>query len=412
MVTVNTLDRLEVPLAKYACRSGQSKGRKHEDDGDYRLPFQVDRDRILNAKPFRRLAHKTQAFALDESDHVRTRLTHSLEVCQIARNIGRLLDLNEDLIGAIALGHDLGHAPFGHAGEKALDECLEECASECQYGLADSCPGFAHNVQGVRNVEFLEVLPGYPRDKGWGLNLTFEVREGILKHTDILNPHRPPSAYARGHVHGRAYQSFRHESFGTLEAQVVRISDKIAYTVADLDDAFRVAALQEMRDAGVVNSRMIDRWMESCGADATKGPNAIIGPLVLDVFETTRRNVSADKIHSADRARDVEVSTVNMSDGMTDRFRSLRDWLQANVYRGSKATVSGSLGQRVVRKLFKELLEHPEILPLKTLSLYRAAEKAESSVDGVPTCPVRIIADHIAGMTDRYALDLYDQLRL
>lgn len=317
----------EVALAPWAARSTTSRGRERPEPAcGLRTEFQRDRDRILHSKAFRRLKHKTQVFIAPEGDHYRTRLTHTLEVAGVARAVARGLRLNEDLTEAIALGHDLGHTPFGHAGEDALDAILK--------GLGR--PGFRHNEQSARVVEVLE-------NDGLGLNLTWEVRDGIRNHTGPVLP-------------------------ATLEGQVVRICDRIAYVNHDLDDALR---------AGLITS-----------ADIPKDPEAILGRtgseridrLVHDLVDTSF-------------GRPIVEQSPEVSEALND----LRTFLFQTVYARSVEVSGARRIKAVLEGLFNYFMEHPEELP------HDNAERMQED-------PVLRIADYIAGMTDRYAMRLYFDL--
>jgi dGTPase len=320
-------------LAPRALKAAESRGRVTPLELDpYRTEFQRDRDRILHCKAFRRLSHKTQVFLAPEGDHYRTRLTHTLEVSQISRSIARALLLNEDLTEAIALGHDLGHTPFGHTGESALDEALD--------GLGSAWPGapthYKHNLQSLRIVEKLEY-------DGKGLNLTWEVRDGIWGHT---GDHMPAS----------------------LEGQIVRIADRIAYVNHDIDDALRARVLTEAE--------------LPAAALEVLGPHhgARITTMVTDLIETSR---------SGDRIR--------MSPRVWDAMMALREYLFANVYFSERAKAEEPKAHRVVVMLFDHYLGHPEELPDE----FRPAPGEE---------PVQRVIDYVAGMTDRFAIREFERL--
>jgi len=317
-----------------ACLSSQSKGRlKPEKEGEIRTCFQRDRDRIIHSKAFRRLKHKTQVFLAPKGDHYRTRLTHTLEVSQIARTIARALRLNEDLTEAIALGHDLGHTPFGHAGEDVLREIYPG--------------GFDHYKQSLRVVDVLE-------RNGQGLNLTFEVRDGILKHSkgrgEIFSPH------AKGE---------------TLEGYVVRVSDIIAYVNHDLDDAIR---------AGVLKKSNIPSAILKSGETHAKR----IDTMVKDVIYTS---LSAG-LHE-----------IKMSDEIKKITYSMRDFLYENIYESEITKKEFKKAKKILLDLYDYYMEHPEEvfkeIPKETIG---SKEK--------------IVCDFIAGMTDRFALMTYERLFL
>lgn len=313
-------------LSPYAVKSKESKGRQFDEPKcDIRTDFQRDRDRILHCKTFRRLKHKTQVFISPEGDHYRTRLTHTLEVAQIARTIARALSLNEDLTEAIALGHDLGHTPFGHSGEQILNEV---------------CPlGFSHSEQSLRVVEFLE-------RNGRGLNLTWEVRDGIINHQTKGRP-------------------------STLEGKVVQISDKIAYINHDIDDAIRGKIIREN--------------------DLPKDCVEILGNSFSERINTMIRNVIDNSIYQPD---------IKMSDEVGTMMKKLRSFMFENVYIGSQAKNQEKKAQYIVKQLYYYFIEHPESIPGEFYLHYQSGEETKE----------RIVCDYIAGMTDRYAINKYCEI--
>lgn len=317
-----------------ACLSSQSKGRlKPEKEGDIRTCFQRDRDRIIHSKAFRRLKHKTQVFLAPKGDHYRTRLTHTLEVSQIARTIARALRLNEDLTEAIALGHDLGHTPFGHAGEDVLREIYPG--------------GFEHYEQSLRVVDVLE-------RNGQGLNLTHEVRDGILKHSK-----------GKGKIFSKQGEIM------TLEGGVVRISDIIAYVNHDLDDAMR---------AGVLKKSDIPQEFFKIGESHSKRINT----LVRDVIYTSQAN---------------GLKEIQMSDDIKKITYALRDFLYENIYESEVTKREFKKAKKILFDLYDYYLKHTDEvfkeIPKETI------DKKE-----------RIVCDFIAGMTDRFALMMYEKLFL
>lgn len=323
-------------LCKYACHCQRSKGRSVEEEPcPVRTAFQVDRDRILHSKAFRRLKYKTQVFLSPEGDHYRTRLTHTLEVSQVARTMARALRLNEDLTEAIALGHDLGHTPFGHAGERVLAELLSE--------------GFHHVKQSLRVVDFLE-------KDGAGLNLSWEVRDGIRMHSKGC-----------GALMGQASKDLP----ATLEGQLVRLADVIAYVNHDLDDAIR---------GGLVGNDDVPLALRNAlGSKCSQRLNT----MVIDLIETTMA---------------VDYTTVQLSSAVAAQLSELRDWLYANVYRASVVEDDFRKASRVLRELFTYFMARPqEIIAFD--GRYDEDEAAEI-----------IVADFLAGMTDRYAMNLYQRL--
>lgn len=324
----------ELALTPRAIRSAGAARVRPEEPSESRTEFQRDRDRIIHTKSFRRLMHKTQVFIAPQGDHYRTRLTHTLEVTQIARTIGRALALNEDLIEAIGMGHDLGHTPFGHAGERALAEML---------------PGFRHNEQSLRVVETLE-------NDGKGLNLTEQVRSGILRHSkgrsSIMQSHsRDPES---------------------LEAEVLKLSDGIAYMNHDLDDAIR---------AGIVTEADIPRDVQE---GLGRRHSERINTLVSDVIQQS--NVTDPDGHIA------------MSDDVRQVADVLRDFLYDKVYDPINQLPATRQKQDIVRAHFEYFVQHPDEMP----ELYAVARNNESIE--------RRVADYVASMTDRFAIDLFKSL--
>ncbi|MEB3330613.1 MAG: deoxyguanosinetriphosphate triphosphohydrolase [Candidatus Sericytochromatia bacterium] len=309
------------PAAALAART---RGRERAEAAcTLRTAFQLDRDRILHAKAFRRLKHKTQVFIAPEGDHYRTRLTHTLEVAQISRTVARALGLNEDLTEAIGLGHDLGHAPFGHAGERVLDELHRP-------------DGFRHNEQSVRVVEHLEPM-----------NLTWEVRDGILHHT---GPDRP----------------------ATLEGQIVKICDRVAYLNHDLDDAIR---------AGILREEELPPW-------------------VAPTFGATRGSRITTMVNDMVASSDLEAGDIRLSDALLDPFLELRAFMFKRVYTGSRAKQEESKAMGVVQRLYERFVGEPEVL---ACSLGRPVTTDAARQEAV---------DFIAGMTDRFALAVFARLYL
>lgn len=316
----------ELTLSQYAAHSKDSMGRERfEDQCDMRTVYQRDRDRIIHCKAFRRLKHKTQVFLAPAGDHYRTRLTHTLEVSQIARSIARALSLNEDLAEAIALGHDLGHTPFGHAGERALNEV-------CSLG-------FAHYKQSVRVVEILE-------KDGQGLNLTKEVRDGILNHRTSGNP-------------------------CTLEGKVVRLSDKIAYINHDIDDAIR---------GGILAEEDIPTEFTSVLGTTTK---TRLDGLIRDIVE-----------HSVDK------DDIFMSPDVEKAMKGLRAYMFESVYKNPVAKGQESKAESMVKSLYDYYLNHRDMLPQEFT--YLIEELGEE--------PERVVCDYISGMSDQYSVMKYKEI--
>ncbi len=347
-------------LAPYAVRSAESRGRKYaEKEDDFRTPFQRDRDRIVHSKAFRRLEYKTQVFVYDEGDHYRTRLTHTLETSQIARSICRSLALNEDLAEAIALGHDLGHGPFGHAGELGLRELMKA------HG------GFEHNEHTVRVVEKLEDrYRDFP-----GLNLTFETLAGFHKHGG--------------------------DRFRTIEADVVDLADEISYMTHDLDDGLRseLVGEEQLRSISLWRSacRAVERRYREITFDQKRrlAVRGIIDRLVKDVIAQTHRLIERSKVRSVDDVQKHRGSIVAFSREVGKQAEQLKRFLYDNLYCHYRVVRMTDKGQRFIKALFEIYTAKPGQLPPEVLG--------RGKKEGMP----RAICDYLAGMTDRFAIDEY-----
>ena len=359
------------PLAPYAAHSDQSRGRLHsEPAATPRSEFQRDRDRIVHSAAFRRLEYKTQVFVNHEGDLFRTRLTHSLEVAQIARTIARLLSLNEDLVEAVALAHDLGHTPFGHAGQDALNACMRE------HG------GFEHNLQSLRVVDLLEER--YAEFDG--LNLTFEAREGILKHCSVAN------AAEVGAVGGRVVGDAPHG----LEAQIANLGDEIADNNHDVDDGIRsgLITLEQLSEVQIFARHLNEvraRYPVLNGRrEVTETVRRIINTLVLDLVNTTRTNIELSGVQTLAEVR-AAPPLAAFSPALLDEHRELKRFLLHHLYRHYKVARMSSKAGRIVTDLYTAFIGDARLLPPE----YQARESLEGA---------RAVADYIAGMTDRYAM--------
>ncbi|UCE32154.1 MAG: deoxyguanosinetriphosphate triphosphohydrolase [Burkholderiales bacterium] len=360
-----------MPLAPYAADPVRSRGRRvHEPPTQGRTEFQRDRDRIVHSGAFRRLEYKTQVFVNHEGDMFRTRLTHSIEVAQIARSIARQLGLNEDLVEAVSLAHDLGHTPFGHAGQDALNECMRPWG------------GFEHNVQSLRVVDRLEQRYGAFD----GLNLSFETREGILKHCSVENARR------LGDV-GERFLMGRRPS---LEAQIANLADEIAYNNHDVDDGLRsgLLSLRQLDEVELFERHAAEVRHEFPGIAARRmiheTVRRMINELVLDLVAETRRRVREAAPDSVDAVRSAPALAA-FSAPMRERSNQLKHFLTGNLYRHYRVTRMTAKARRVVCELFEAFAAEPRLLPPD----HQAAD---------PEQRPRVIADYIAGMTDRYAI--------
>ena len=369
-------------MAPYAMRSADSLGRKyHEKEHPYRTAFQRDRDRIIHSTAFRRMEYKTQVFVNHEGDHYRTRLTHTIEVTQIARTIGRALRLNEDLIETVALAHDLGHTPFGHAGEEALNNLMKN------YG------GFEHNSQGLKVVEFLERR--YPQFTG--LNLSYEVRESLIKHSTAYDNAEIPEAY-------------HPEWQGLLEAQVVAMADMIAYDNHDLDDGIRAGLIKEepLKNCSLWQKASSGHKKKLSPAEQEMflRPQSIISLInieVSDLVENTLKLLKKYNIKSVVDVRKHDETIVRFSDKMAKESKELESFLYENLYKHYRVERMTQKAKRFIGDLFNAYLTDPKQLPPRYQKLAKENGDNENSLR-------RSICDYIAGMTDRYAQEEYKKL--
>ena len=363
-------------LASYAVRVEDSGGRRHpEPTHPYRNDFQRDRDRVIHSRAFRRLENKTQVFTRRYSDHFRTRLTHTMEVAQISRTIAAALDLNIDLVEALALVHDIGHPPFGHAGERALDACMR------RHGEF-----FDHNLQALRIVEDFELRYAEFR----GLNLTFEVREGIIKHSHDYSAAEHPEL-AEYLLHLRP----------PLEAQLIDLTDEIAYTTADLDDGYE-AKLLKLDDVRK-NVRVFERYFVEMGAKYPTAPDKLkfnealkrmLNRFVTDLIENTRSRIAEFAAVTVEDIRLLPERLVAFSDGVEQERREAKAYLYQALYESKPLHPEKVKAERVVTETFDYLVAHPDALP-PSYQDKTAHEK-----------PVRVVCDYIAGMTDHYVEDV------
>lgn len=358
-------------LAEYAVTEENSRGRKCvESTPNGRSEFQRDRDRIIHSGAFRRLEYKTQVFVNHEGDLFRTRLTHSVEVSQIARSIARCLHLNEDLAEAISLAHDLGHTPFGHAGQEALNGCMR------------SFGGFEHNLQSLRVVDLLEER--YAQFDG--LNLCFETREGILKHCSVEN------AVLLGDVGERFLQNKR----PSLEAQIANVADEIAYNNHDVDDGLRsgLITLAQLQEVPLVAQHLQQVKVQYPDLPERRVVHEtirrMINTLVSDVIQCSQNNIKTYQVKNLDDVRNAP-PILAFSAEMFEKQRALKNFLRAHLYRHYKVMRMSSKAQRIVSDLFAIFMEDARLLPPQ----FQAHAEADRA---------RAVADYIAGMTDRYAI--------
>ncbi|MFQ6016221.1 MAG: deoxyguanosinetriphosphate triphosphohydrolase [Anaerolineae bacterium] len=372
MLSREDYEKLEAAqLAPYAMKSRDSRGRVHpEVEHPYRSRYQRDRDRVIHTTAFRRLQYKTQVFIYYEGDYYRTRLTHTIEAAQIGRTLARALRSNEDLVEAITLAHDLGHTPFGHAGEEALHELMKE------HG------GFNHTMQTLRIVEELEQRYSSFR----GLNLTWEVREGIIKHT---------TEYDQADATG-----YEPDKRPTLEAQLVNAADEIAYNTHDLDDGLRSGMIDPTDLDGI---ELWDQAMRVVGEEYSeltrhRAIKYLINLEVTELIKATTQRLQESGVSSPEEIRELASQAVGFSEEMAAKNRQLKDFLMEKLYRHHRVVRMGVKARRLMMQLFNAYLQEPAQLPRKT---QERLEKEELS---------RVICDYIAGMTDRYALEEHRKL--
>jgi dGTPase len=361
-------------LAPWGMRSAQSRGRRHpETEHALRTCFQRDRDRVVHSSSFRRLEYKTQVFVNHEGDNYRTRLTHSLEGAQIGRTVARAMALNEELTECLVLGHDLGHTPFGHSGERVMNELMHE------HG------GFEHNRQTLRILELLERrYPDFP-----GLNLTWEVREGIIKHRPDSDA-QAPEDYAPGEA-------------PTLEAQLVDYVDEIAYNNHDVDDGLSsgMFSVEAIRGVALFREAHDDALSRRLGDERIERHHVvrfIIDACVRDLIEATQANLAGARVQSVDDVRRAGRRLVGYFDEMAGRVRELKQFLLHNMYRHYRVVRMGDKAGRILRDLFQSYVNEPGQLP--------PHYQEQVQRDGVH----RAVCDYIAGMTDRFAVDDHQKL--
>ncbi len=380
-------------LAPFASRAERSRGRQFpEAESATRTTYMRDRDRVIHSGAFRRMKHKTQVFVYHEGDYYRTRLTHSLEVAQIARSIARVLRLDDDLAEALALAHDLGHTPFGHAGEDALSAAMEP------YG------GFDHNAHTLRLVTKLEQR--YAEFDG--LNLTWETLEGIVKHngpiTGALSKQKPiPQAIAEFN----AAFDLRLDSFASAEAQVAALADDIAYNNHDIDDGLRAAlfTIEEVVSLPLAGGIFSDVMKRYPGLDRSRvvheSVRRLISAMIDDAIAETQRRINKLNVQSAEDVRACGQQIVAFGDAMSANDKALKAFLFKNMYRHFKVTRMMSKAKRVVADLFALFLSEPGVMPTQWNVLCDGAATARTA---------RVVSDYIAGMTDRFAMEEHRRL--
>ncbi|MFH0877307.1 MAG: deoxyguanosinetriphosphate triphosphohydrolase [Candidatus Omnitrophota bacterium] len=376
---MNVFQREDLVLAPYAMKSKHSRGRKvPEPEHPYRSAYQRDRDRVIHSLAFRRLEYKTQVFVNHEGDDYRTRLTHTLEVSQIARTIARTLELNEDLTEALALAHDLGHTPFGHAGEDVLNDLMKNEG------------GFNHNVHTLKIVDTLEErYPDFP-----GLNLTWETREGIVKHKTDFDS-------------ALVCQDLEPNSMPTLEAQIVDIADEIAYDNHDLDDGLNSGMIRNEQ------LEVIPLWQGAKADLDHKHPNlkdplkryqiirSLIGILVSDAIDESRDRLEKNRIKNHEDVKRHPGRLIDFSDGLKAKRVPLKKFLTKELYHHYRVNRMSDKARRFIRQLFEAYYQNTSMLP----------EIFQAKINPRDPASVRVnVCDYIASMTDRFALDEYEKL--
>jgi dGTPase len=373
-------------LAPYATHDRTSRGRRYpETPPNNRSEFQRDRDRIVHSAAFRRLEYKTQVFVNHEGDMFRTRLTHSLEVAQIGRTIARALRVNEELTEAIALAHDLGHTPFGHAGQDALNDCMRE------FG------GFEHNLQSLRIVDHLEEK--YAEFNG--LNLTFETREGILKHCSLKNAQQL----------GEVGERFLKKQQPGIEAQIANIADEIAYNNHDVDDGLRAGLLsiEQMREVDLFNQQYEEVMHQYPSINERRAIHEIIRRMInrqiTDFLEATGDHIQSVAPRNLDDIKQLSAPIATYSDAMKEKTQQLKKTLRTNLYQHYRVHRMSRKAQLVIKSLFQAFMDDIRLLPMDT---YKNTLKEYNATGDQGRATA--IADYIAGMTDRYAIREYERI--
>ena len=372
-------------LKTYAVKSINSKGRIYKElENSFRSPYQRDRDRIIHSSSFRRLKHKTQVFVNTVGDHYRTRLTHSMEVSQIARTLARSLGLNEDLSETLSLSHDLGHTPFGHAGEEALGHCMET------YG------GFDHNIQTLRIVTLIE----NKYYKFHGLNLTIETLDGLIKHN---GPVKNLVKFKKIFSENALKNKIVYHTYPSLEAQVASISDDIAYNNHDLEDGLRADLFSIKKIASISHiSKLVNRHIKNIKnfrreIIISQIVRDLINLMVVDVINTTNKNL---KLYNPRTINDIykqDRLIVDFSDKMKKIDKQIKEFLKFNMYNHKKVITSANKGKRIINDLFIYLLKNSK--KYINAKMFKNDDKE------------RVIADFVAGMTDRYAINLHKKIK-
>ena len=389
---------IDFELEKYAVNENASRGREHNeifDDSKYRSVFGKDRDRVINSSAFRRLQYKTQVFVNHKGDHYRTRLTHSMEVAQIARWIAGALKVNKDLAEIVSLAHDLGHTPFGHAGEIILDQKIKDFTNNELH--------FSHNQHSLKLITELENR--FIEFKG--LNLSWEMLEGVAKHNGPLKLDKKKESYIK---HFNSKYDLDLTRFPSIEAQISSISDDIAYNNHDIEDGLRANLFEkkhllELPVVGKIYKDLMKKHPnikhETIVGEAKK---RITLKMVVDVIDETKRRIKTNKVNSEEDVRNQKEFLVGFSPEMEEANRAIKRFLTDNVYRHYNVNIMTTRARKIVSRLFDFLVENPHCLPYNK-------ETIEKVTDNKKTLAI-FIGDYIAGMTDRYAINEYEKLIL
>ncbi|WP_341790288.1 deoxyguanosinetriphosphate triphosphohydrolase [Rickettsia endosymbiont of Polydrusus tereticollis] len=376
-------------LALYACDPAESKGRLYpESPTSYRNEFERDRDRIIHTNAFRRLQYKTQVFINHEGDHYRNRLTHSLEVSTVARSIANTLNLSSDLAEAIALAHDLGHTPFGHAGEIALNECMKE------YG------NFSHNAQSLKILTVLEKRYAAYQ----GVNLTWEVLEGIVKHNGPLteNINEYIAEYNKENDLGLG-------TYATAEAQIASLADDISYISHDLEDSIgaKIIDFNHLAEIKYIDQHIFELKAKFKDINSScliyEIVRRLMNELITDLLGQTKDNLNKEQIKSVDEIRNLNYQIVDFTDNAKERINEIKQFLFQKVYRNNRITAISRKCHKIVQGLFKVYMDDINLLPFSWKELIKSEDTKLKA---------RIVADYIAGMTDRFAIQEYNELCL
>mgnify|MGYP001559983554 CR=1 FL=1 len=378
-----------LPLAGYACRPDRSLGRLYkEPESQYRTPFQRDHDRIIHSSAFRRLKYKTQVFVYHTGDHYRTRLTHTLEVSQVARTLARALLVNEDLAEAVALAHDLGHTPFAHTGEDALEECMHDVG------------GYDHNDQSLRVLVLLERT--YP--DWYGLNLTWETLEGVVKHN---GPYKGPISETLKMIQGKT--DLRLDTYASMEAQAAAIADDIDYNNHDVEDglAAKLFTLDDIEDVpilGAAKAACKKQWPQITD-DLLEHAivRHVMGVMVEDVLGEARDRLDGINANDPEHVRAADRAMVAFSEGMLNQVNELRAFLYERMYRHESVEAMRGKASRIVSDLYGLFMNDSGVLPDDW-------QVRVNETDGSKKARARIVADYIAGMTDRFAMKEHERL--